>query len=168
MKFINWTLAFWKTLLRMNRLLGKKPANDVSDKGLLSRTYVKFSGLNNKKTNNPIKKKKGTGLDTSPEIYKWQTNTWKDVRHFSISIWDTHIQTRTTLAHIYCRGYRHGTITPSADKAMEALECPEPAHRNVRWENSPAVSYKGNIHPPWDLHPPAPSPIPLLLFTHEK
>lgn len=36
---------------------GKKPANDVSDKGLLSRTYIKFSGLSNKKTNNPIKKK---------------------------------------------------------------------------------------------------------------
>jgi hypothetical protein len=52
--------------------MGENICEDISDKRLLSKTHKEFLKLNNKKTNNPLKKSKRSEQDTTlKKIYRW-------------------------------------------------------------------------------------------------
>ena len=70
-------------LLRIKKIINHRlEGNDISDKGLVARIYLKILKLNIKKTNHPIKTGQRMWTDNSLKtVYEWKINTWKDVQN---------------------------------------------------------------------------------------
>ena len=59
----------------MGRNGRKNPANETTDKRLISKIYKQLIQLNIRKTNSPIKNGQKTYTDISPKTYRWTINT---------------------------------------------------------------------------------------------
>ena len=57
-------------------------ANDVTDKGLISKIHWQLIQLNSKKQRAQLKNEQNTLIDISPKkTYRWPIGTWKDAQH---------------------------------------------------------------------------------------
>ena len=57
-------------------------ANEMTDKGLISKTYKQLTQLNTRKTQSKSGQK--TSTDISQKTYIWLINTWRDIQHHSL------------------------------------------------------------------------------------
>ena len=135
---ITLTIIHWEQLryakLKKYAQVKKIIANEATNEELISKIYKQLMQLNNRKTNNPVKKSgQKTDTDISPKKTYWRpTSTWKDTQHHSLlEKFTSKLQWDITSHRLEWPSSK--SLPTSAGEGVEKRECSCTVDGNANW-----------------------------------